>query len=104
MAWVMLIAAGICEMFGVAMIGKLYKNRNWQSFCLLILGFGASFLLLSLAMESLPMGIAYAIWTGIGASGAAIMGMLFYGEARDLRRILCIVLILGAVTGLKLIG
>lgn len=57
MAWVMLIAAGICEMFGVAMIGKLYKNRNWQSFCLLILGFGASFLLLSLAMESLPMGL-----------------------------------------------
>jgi paired small multidrug resistance pump len=104
MAWVMLIAAGLCEMFGVIMIGKLHKNRNWQSAGLLILGFGASFLLLSLAMESLPMGIAYTIWTGIGASGAAILGMVFYGEARDLRRVLCIVLILGAVAGLKLMG
>lgn len=104
MAWVMLIAAGCCEMFGVAMIGRLHKHRNWQSVCLLILGFGASFLLLSLAMETLPMGIAYAIWTGIGASGGAILGMLFYGEARDPRRIFCIVLILSAVAGLKLIG
>lgn len=104
MAWVMLIAAGLCEMFGVTMIGKLNKNRNWQSAGLLVLGFGASFLLLSLAMESLPMGIAYAVWTGIGASGAAVTGMVFYGEARDPRRIFCIVLILGAVAGLKLIA
>jgi paired small multidrug resistance pump len=104
MAWIMLVAAGLCEMFGVAMIGKLHQNRNWQTAGLLILVFGASFLLLSLAMQSLPMGIAYAVWTGIGASGAALMGMLLYGEARDYRRILCILLILGAVAGLKLMG
>lgn len=104
MAWIILIAAGLCEMFGVAMIGKLLQNRNWKSAGLLVLGFGASFLLLSLAMQSLPMGIAYAVWTGIGASGAALLGMLLYGEARDYRRILCILLILGAVGGLKLMG
>ncbi|MEK4063399.1 MULTISPECIES: DMT family transporter [Paenibacillus] len=104
MAWLMLIAAGCCEMFGVAMIGKLHRDRNWQAIALLVLGFGGSFLLLSLAMESLPMGTAYAVWTGIGASGGAILGMVLYGEARDLRRIICIVVILGAAVGLKMVG
>lgn len=104
MAWLSLVVAGLFEMFGVAMINRLNKYRNWKSFCLLILGFGGSFLFLSLAMKSLPMGTAYAVWTGIGASGGAILGMLLYGEAKDLRRIVCIIMILGAAVGLKLIA
>lgn len=55
------------------MINKLHKEKNWQSLVMLILGFGASFLFLAIAMKSLPMGTAYAIWTGIGASGGAII-------------------------------
>ena len=70
MAWTSLILAGLCEMFGVVMINKLNNSRNWQSLVLLVLGFGASFLFLSYAMKFLPMGTAYAIWTGIGASVA----------------------------------
>jgi paired small multidrug resistance pump len=104
MAWIFLIVAGIFEMFGVAMINRLNKYRNFQSVALLILGFGGSFLFLSLAMKSLPMGTAYAVWTGIGASGGAILGMLIYGEAKDWRRIVCIIMILGAAVGLKLIA
>ena len=77
MAWISLILAGLCEMFGVVMINKLHNSRNWQSLVLLVLGFGASFLFLAYAMKSLPMGTAYAIWTGIGASGGAILGMIF---------------------------
>jgi len=84
MAWVSLILAGLFEMFGVAMINKLHKDRNWQSLLLLFTGFGASFLFLAYAMKTLPMGTAYAIWTGIGASGGAIIGMLLYGESKDL--------------------
>jgi len=104
MAWISLILAGVCEMFGVTMINKLHKDRNWQSFVQLFLGFGASFLFLAYAMKTLPMGTAYAIWTGIGASGGAIVGMLIYGESKDWRRVICIAMVLGAAVGLKLVS
>lgn len=104
MAWVSLILAGLFEMIGVAMINKLHKDRNWQSLVLLILGFGASFLFLAIAMKTLPMGTAYAIWTGIGASGGAILGMVLYGESKDWRRIVFIIMVLGAAIGLKLVS
>lgn len=104
MAWIYLVVAGIFEMFGVAMINRLNKYRNLQSFSLLLLGFGGSFLCLSLAMRSLPMATAYAVWTGIGASGGAILGMLLYGESKDWRRILFICMILGAAVGMKIIA
>ncbi|SIQ07833.1 DMT family transporter [Peribacillus simplex] len=104
MAWVSLILAGLFEMFGVAMINKLHKDRNWQSLLLLFIGFGASFLFLAFAMQTLPMGTAYAIWTGIGASGGAIIGMLLYGESKDWRRVIFIAMVLGAAVGLKLVS
>ena len=104
MAWISLILAGLFEMFGVAMINKLHKVRNWQSLTLLILGFGLSFIFLAYAMETLPMGTAYAIWTGIGASGGAILGMIFYGESKDWRRLVFIGMVLGAAIGLKLVS
>ncbi|AQY39106.1 multidrug efflux SMR transporter [Bacillus thuringiensis] len=104
MAWISLILAGVFEMFGVAMINKLHKDQNWQSFILLILGFGLSFIFLAYAMEKLPMGTAYAIWTGIGASGGAILGMILYGESKDWRRLFFIGMVLGAAIGLKLVS
>ena len=104
MAWIYLILAGLLEMFGVVMISKLHKDRNWKSFLLLVLGFGASFMFLSFAMETLPMGTAYAIWTGIGASGGAIMGMILYGESKDWKRLVFIAMVLGAAIGLKLVS
>ncbi|MBU8878627.1 multidrug efflux SMR transporter [Bacillus sp. FJAT-29790] len=102
MSWLYLIFAGIFEMLGVVMINSFHKNRNWQSLLLLLGGFGASFLFLALAMEELPMGTAYAIWTGIGASGGAILGMVLYGEPKDWKRLLFISMVLGAAIGLKL--
>lgn len=91
-------------MFGVTMINKFNQERNWKSIILLVLGFGASFLFLSYAMETLPMGTAYAIWTGIGASGGAILGMLLYGESKDWKRLVFIAMVLGAAIGLKLVS
>ena len=91
-------------MFGVLMINKLHKDRNWQSVLYLILGFGASFVFLAYSMKTLPMGTAYAIWTGIGASGGAILGMLFYGESKNWRRLIFIGMVLGAAVGLKLVS
>ncbi|GLB60665.1 DMT family transporter [Cytobacillus sp. NCCP-133] len=104
MSWVYLILAGLFEMTGVAMINSWHKNRNWQSMLMLLGGFGASFLFLALAMEELPMGTAYAVWTGIGAAGGAILGMIFYGEPKDRKRIFFISLVLSAAIGLKLIS
>lgn len=91
-------------MIGVVMINKLHKDHNWQSLVLLILGFGASFIFLAYSMQTLPMGTAYAIWTGIGASGAAILGMILYGESKDWKRVVFIGMVLGATVGLKLVS
>ena len=104
MDWLFLIMAGIFEMMGVAMINKLHKDRNWKAFALLFACFGLSFYFLAFAMRTLPMGTAYAVWTGIGASGGAIMGMLVYGEPRNLPRIIAIAMVLGAAIGLKIIS
>ncbi len=104
MDWLFLIIAGIFEMLGVAMINKFHKDRDWKALTLLFTGFGLSFVFLALAMKTLPMGTAYAVWTGIGASGGTILGMLLYGEPRNLSRIISIAVVLGSAVGLKLIG
>ncbi len=102
MDWISLLIAGLCEVFGVAMLNKFNLEKKIQTLMLIVIGFGCSFLLLSYAMNSLPMGLTYAIWTGIGASGGALVGMLMYGESKNWKRISCIVLILVSVIGLKL--
>lgn len=104
MEWVFLLLAGIFEMTGVAMINQLHRDRSGKALILLLTGFGLSFYFLALAMQTLPMGTAYAVWTGIGASGGAIWGMLVYGEPRNGARILAIAVVLGSAVGLKLIG
>ncbi len=104
MAWISLIVAGLFEMLGVTFINQLHEKRNAASFFLLVISFSASFLFLALAMKSLPMGVAYAVWTGIGTIGAALLGMLFYGESKKASRLFCIGLVLAATIGLKLVS
>jgi paired small multidrug resistance pump len=102
MAWIFLILAGAFEVLGVTMINQYNRKQQVFSLVILITGFGASFLFLALAMETLPMSTAYAIWTGIGTSGGAILGMILYGESRDWQRIFFIMLVLGSAIGLKI--
>ncbi len=104
MAWVALVIAGVCEMMGVFMISKYNDEKSIKNLALMIVAFTVSFLGLAFAMETLPMGTAYAIWTGIGAAGGALLGMLFFNESKDWRRIVCIVLVLGAAICLKLLS
>lgn len=104
MDWIALIAAGIFEMLGITMINEVVKKQSVKTIGLLVLSFGISFILLAYAMETIPMGTAYAIWTGIGASGGALVGMFFYNEGKDWKRIVCIALIIGAVVGLKFLA
>jgi paired small multidrug resistance pump len=97
-----LILAGAFEVVGVTGMNKVAKAKNLQSYTVLILGFLFSFSFLSLAMKTLPMGVTYAVWTGIGTVGGTIVGMLFYGDAKDWKRIFFIAIILISVIGLKL--
>lgn len=104
MAWIALVVAGLCEMLGVYMISKYNDAKSIKNLLILILVFTLSFAGLAYAMETLPMGTAYAIWTGIGAAGGAILGMLLFNESKDWRRIVCITLVLGAAISLKLLS
>ncbi|GEN89802.1 DMT family transporter [Oceanobacillus sojae] len=104
MAWFTLIIAGLLETFGVAMINQLSVKRNLQTVVLLILGFGSSLALLSYSLQYIPMGTGYAIWTGIGVVGGALIGMIFYGESKDWKRLVFITMVLCSVIGLKLIS
>ncbi|MBL7049874.1 MAG: quaternary ammonium compound efflux SMR transporter SugE [Nitrospira sp.] len=102
MDWIYLVIAGLFEI-GWA-IGLKYTegfSRLWPSLatiCAMIASLG----LLSAALKTIPVGTGYAVWTGIGAAGTAIIGMAFLGESREVLRILCIVLIVSGVVGLKL--
>lgn len=104
MSWFYLILAGLFEMLGVVLINTYNQQKNVKNLLLMFAGFGFSFLFLTLAMNELPMGTAYAVWTGIGAAGGTILSMIFYNEAKDWKRIVCIGLILSATIGLKLTG
>jgi quaternary ammonium compound-resistance protein SugE len=101
-AWIYLIIAGIFEI-GWA-IGLKYTDgfsRFWPSVGT-IGAMIASFILLSTAMKTIPVGTAYAVWTGIGAAGTAVLGMWLFDETRDFIRFACIALILAGVIGLRL--
>ena len=102
MAWVILFVAGIFEI-GLVMGPNFSEGitRLWPSLVMLVSG-GISFYLLSVAMQSLPAGTAYAVWTAIGASGAVLLGIAFLGEPANLLRLLGVVVVLGGVVMLRL--
>lgn len=102
MSWVYLSIAGLFE---IAWAIGLKYTEGWTrlvpSLATAVLMI-ASFYFLSLAVKTLPIGTAYAVWTGIGTVGAAILGMVLFDEPRDAVRVLCIVLIVAGIGGLKL--
>ncbi len=102
MAWIYLLIAAALEI--VWAIGLKYTEGWTKLVPSLITGAAmiVSFNFLSLALKSLPIGTAYAIWTGIGAVGTAILGIFLFGESSDWKRIVCIFLIVSGIVGLKL--
>ncbi|WP_369115218.1 quaternary ammonium compound efflux SMR transporter SugE [Edwardsiella tarda] len=102
MSWIVLLIAGLLEV--VWAISLKYSHgftRLWPSLITLV-AMVASVLLLAHAMKTLPAGTAYAVWTGIGAVGAAIMGIILLGEPASLLRLLSLALIVAGIVGLKL--
>ncbi|WP_417454511.1 quaternary ammonium compound efflux SMR transporter SugE [Kiloniella sp.] len=101
MPWVYLVLAGIFEC-GWA-IGLKYAD-GWTKLVpslLTIAAMAISFWLLSAAMKTIPVGTAYAVWTGIGTVGVAVLGMILFGESHDIMRIICLLLIVTGIVGLK---
>ena len=103
MAWTLLIIAGFFEVAWA--LGLKYTagfTRPIPSL-LTIAGMAASMILLARASRDLPIGTAYAVWTGIGAVGAVIGGIFLFGESRHWTRVICIALILAGVVGLRVL-
>lgn len=101
-AWIVLLLAGLAEIGWV--IGLKYSDGFTRPVPsqFTVVALAASMLLLGWAVRSLPIGTAYAVWTGIGAIGAAIAGLMLFGESANPMRLLCIALIIAGVVGLKL--
>lgn len=104
MAWALVGMAGILEIaFAFAMKSSEGFTR-WVPSVLTVAAGLSSVVLLSFSMRTLPMGTVYAVWTGIGAAGTAIVGVVVLGDSAAPLRLLCIALILAGVVGLKLVS
>jgi quaternary ammonium compound-resistance protein SugE len=103
MAWFLLFVAGLLEV-GWA-VGLKYTEGFTRPLptVLTVLSMAASLALLGLALRTLPLGTAYAIWTGIGTIGTAALGIALFAESADAARIACIALIVAGIVGLKLV-
>ena len=101
MAWLYLVIASLGEIFGVMSINMYLRNKAFGWFIMIILTFGFGFIFLSLAMKGIPLGTAYAIWTGLGAAGAVIIGILFFNESAGWKRVFFLFCIIAGAVGLK---
>ncbi len=103
MAWFWLLMAGALEI--VWALGMKYSHgfTRLGPTVIMLTAIALSFALLGLSLKSIPFGTAYAVWTGIGAAGAVVAGILLFGEVMELGRIACLVLIIAGTVGLRLV-
>lgn len=104
MSWVYLVIAGVLEfLWAIGLKQSDGFTKLWPSIISVIL-IVVSLVLLSLAMRTIPVGTAYAVWTGIGASALVLFGMIFLNEPASVARIACLCMIVGGVVGLQLVS
>ena len=102
MNWVVLLAAGLFEVVWATALKLSHGFTNKLAVATVVIGMALSVWLLSLAMRTIPMGTAYAIWTGIGAVGGVVAGILLFGESASPMRLASAALIVVGIVGLKL--
>lgn len=102
MDWIVLVIAGLFEVaWATGLKHTEGFTRFWPS-AWTVAAMAVSLLLLAQALKTLPIGTAYAVWTGIGAVGTAVIGIILFGESRDATRLACIAVIVAGIAGLKL--
>lgn len=102
MAWFILFIAGLFEtVWAVALKYSESFSKLWPSVVTCV-AMALSIYMLAIALRTLPLGTAYTVWTGIGAIGTVVYGILVFGESKDLIRIIFVIMIIGGIAGLKL--
>jgi quaternary ammonium compound-resistance protein SugE len=102
MPWVILFIAGLLEVVWALLLKQSEGFTKPAPTVGFFVALFLSMLLLSQALKSLPVGTAYAVWTGIGAAGTAVLGMLLLGESRDIMKLLSLVMLMAGIIGLRL--
>ena len=104
LAWLLLVVAGLLEVVWSLSMKASHGFTKHHFTSITLVAACLSFWLLGLALRQLPVGTAYAVWTGIGAVGAAMLGIVLFGESLSIVRIGCIALIVLGILGLKFLG
>ena len=102
MAWLYLFVAGVFETAWAIVLKYSAGFTKFGPSVFTVVAMGVSLYLLALALRTIPVGTGYAVWTGIGTVGAGILGIFLFNESREISRILCILLIVAGIIGLKL--
>ncbi|WP_437272497.1 DMT family transporter [Staphylococcus succinus] len=104
MTWVILLIAGLLEVLGVVILNEISRTKKKWLVALLAVAFICSFSTLKVAMNDIPMGTSYAIWSGIGTGGGTLVGMIVYKESKNAKRMFFITLIILSIVGLRLVS
>lgn len=104
MAWFYLFLASFGEIFGVTAINLYIQKKSFLRLMLVIATFSFGFYFLSLAIEEITLSTAYAVWTGLGATGSVLMGIFFFKEQASILRIFFLVCIISGAVGLRLLS
>lgn len=103
MAWIVLVVSGLLETVWATALAQSDGFKNPRMVTVFLIAMIASMLGLGFALRSLPVGTAYAVWTGIGAVGTAAFGMLVLHEPATVGRLVCLTLIVSGIVGLKVV-
>ncbi len=104
LAWTLLVIAGLLEVFWALGLKRVFVEPSVPLGLAVVVTMVLSFVLLGMALRELPVGTAYAVWTGIGVIGTVGLGIVWFGEPATVARLACIGLILGGVAGLKVLS
>ena len=104
MGWILIILAALSEIIGVIGLRFYSQHKTLRNLMLYIGGFGVSFALLYASFNYLQLSIAYVVWVGIGTVGAVLVNIIFFGESKNLSRIISIIAIIIGVAGLKAVS
>jgi len=102
--WIALVGGGLLEIGWAIGLKRSCGMTQLAPAVMTVVLLAGSLVLLAIAMQRIPLGTAYAVWTGIGAAGTVLYGIVALGESRDVLRLLCLVLIVGGIVGLQLLS